>query len=93
MINVSDDTQNSMDIRNFVNFKKVPGGQRNDSTIIGGAVFTKNVVHKEMASFIENPRVLLLKCAIVHQRVEGKLVSIETLLLQVSYTSKKFSHL
>lgn len=78
------DNRNLMDIRNFVNFKKVPGGQQDDSTIVGGVVFTKNVVHKEMASFIENPRVLLLQCAIVYQRVEGKFVSIETLLLQVS---------
>lgn len=77
------DNRNLMDIRNFVNFKKVPGGQQDDSTIVGGVVFTKNVVHKEMASFIENPRVLLLQCAIVYQRVEGKFVSIETLLLQV----------
>lgn len=77
------DTRNLMDIRNFVNFKKVPGGQQDDSTIVGGVVFTKNVVHREMASFIENPRVLLLQCAIVYQRVEGKFVSIETLLLQV----------
>lgn len=71
-----------MDIRNFVNFKKVPGGNRNESKIIGGVVFTKNVVHKEMASEIKNPRILLLQCAIVYQRVEGKLVRIETLLMQ-----------
>lgn len=71
-----------MDIRSFVNFKKVPGGNRNESKIIGGVVFTKNVVHKEMASEIKNPRILLLQCAIVYQRVEGKFVRIETLLMQ-----------
>lgn len=71
-----------MDIRNFVNFKKVPGGQRKDSHIVGGVVFSKNVVHKDMASKIENPRILLLQCAIVYQRVEGKFISLETLLLQ-----------
>lgn len=71
-----------MDIRHFVNFKKVPGGQRHESRIVGGIGFTKNVVHKDMAASIDQPRVLLLKCAIVYQRVEGKFVSIETLLLQ-----------
>lgn len=72
----------SMDIRNFVNMKKVPGGSRNECSIIAGTVFTKNVAHKKMATKIENPRILLLQCAIAYHRVEGKFVSIETLLLQ-----------
>lgn len=71
-----------MDVRNYVNFKKVPDGSRKECVIVGGVVFTKNVVHKEMATKIENPRILLLQCPIVYQRVEGKFISIETLLLQ-----------
>ena len=71
-----------MDIRNYVNFKKVAGGHRNDCCIIGGTVFSKNVVHKEMATTLENPKILLLQCAIVYQRIEGKFISIERLLLQ-----------
>lgn len=77
------DTRNLMDIRNFVNFKKVPGGQRAESKIVGGVGFSKNVVHKEMASMVDKPRVLLLKCAIVFQRVEGKFVSLDNVLRQV----------
>lgn len=71
-----------MDIRNFVNFKKVPGGSRSETEIINGVVFSKNVVHKGMSTRIKNPRILLLQCAIVYQRVEGKFVRLETLLLQ-----------
>lgn len=71
-----------MDIQNYVNIKKVPDGQPSDSSIVIGTVFTKNVVHKEMATTIENARILLLQCPIVHQREEGKFISIETLLLQ-----------
>lgn len=78
------ETRNLMDIRNFVNFKKVPGGQRAESKIVGGVGFTKNVVHKEMASMVDKPRVLLLKCAIVFQRVEGKFVSLDNVLRQVN---------
>lgn len=70
-----------MDIRSLVNFKKVTGGLRTETKIVGGVVFSKNVVHKDMATFIENPKILLLQCAIVYQRVEGKFVSIESLLL------------
>lgn len=73
-----------MDIRNFVNFKKVPGGLRSETKIVGGIVFSKNVVHKDMATTIDNPKIMLLNCAIVYQRDEGKFVSIESLLLQVS---------
>lgn len=76
------DSRNLMDIRHFVNFKKVAGGSRTESRIVGGAVFTKNVVHKEMATAIDHPKVLLLKCAIVYQRNEGKFLSIENTLLQ-----------
>ncbi len=78
----ANDSRNLMDIRNFVNFKKVPGGSRNESRIVGGAVFTKNVVHKEMATTIDHPKVLLLKCAIVYQRKEDKFVTLENTLLQ-----------
>uniref|UniRef100_A0A1L8DMT6 1-phosphatidylinositol-3-phosphate 5-kinase n=1 Tax=Nyssomyia neivai TaxID=330878 RepID=A0A1L8DMT6_9DIPT len=71
-----------MDIRSFVNFKKVPGGKRTESHIIGGVAFSKNVAHKDMITKVERPRILLLQCPIVYQRVEGKFVSLETLMLQ-----------
>lgn len=35
-----------------------------------------------MMTRIENPKVLLLQCAIAYQRIEGKFVTIESLLLQ-----------
>lgn len=71
-----------MDIRHYVNFKKVPDGAREECCSIGGVVFSKNVVHKDMAMTIEKARILLLQCPIVYQRVEGKFVRIETLILQ-----------
>lgn len=76
--------RNQMDIRNYVNFKKVPDGSRKDSCIVRGAVFSKNVIHKGMATMINDARILLLQCPIVYQRVEGKYVTIETLMLQES---------
>lgn len=82
MMELSDGGNKIQDIRNFVNFKKIPGGQRDDSYIVGGVVFTKNIVHKEMAKSIEKPRVLLLQHAIVYQRKEGKYDTIESLRMQ-----------
>ncbi|XP_055628535.1 putative 1-phosphatidylinositol 3-phosphate 5-kinase isoform X2 [Toxorhynchites rutilus septentrionalis] len=72
----------AMDIRNYVYFKKVPGGKRHESQIIGGIAFSKNIVHKQMMSRVEKPRILLLRCPIAYQRVEGKFVSFDTLMLQ-----------
>ncbi|KAG5675557.1 hypothetical protein PVAND_005452 [Polypedilum vanderplanki] len=72
----------SMDVRNFVNIKKISGGTRNECMIIGGVVFSKNVAHKDMKTKIDNPKVLLLQCPIAYQRVEGKFVTIESLILQ-----------
>uniref|UniRef100_A0A182QYI4 1-phosphatidylinositol-3-phosphate 5-kinase n=1 Tax=Anopheles farauti TaxID=69004 RepID=A0A182QYI4_9DIPT len=72
----------AMDIRNYVYFKKVPGGERSESQILGGVVFSKNVAHKEMSQKVDKPRILLLQCAIAYQRVEGKFVSFDTLMLQ-----------
>lgn len=71
-----------MDIRNYVNFKKVPGGRPKDSTIVHGVAFSKNVAHKDMATHVGFPRILLLQCPIVYERIEGKFVTIETVLLQ-----------
>ncbi|XP_017019929.1 putative 1-phosphatidylinositol 3-phosphate 5-kinase [Drosophila kikkawai] len=75
-------TNDLMDIRNYVNFKKVPGGKRKDSTIVHGVAFSKNVAHKDMATHVPFPRILLLQCPIVYERIEGKFVTIETVLLQ-----------
>ncbi|XP_017125000.1 putative 1-phosphatidylinositol 3-phosphate 5-kinase [Drosophila elegans] len=75
-------TNDLMDIRNYVNFKKVPGGRRKDSKIVHGVAFSKNVAHKDMATHVPFPRILLLQCPIVYERIEGKFVTIETVLLQ-----------
>ncbi|EDV54978.1 putative 1-phosphatidylinositol 3-phosphate 5-kinase [Drosophila erecta] len=75
-------TNDLMDIRNYVNFKKVPGGRRIDSKIVHGVAFSKNVAHKDMATHVPFPRILLLQCPIVYERIEGKFVTIETVLLQ-----------
>jgi len=53
-----------MDIREYVKIKKIPGGTPVDTEIIGGVVFTKNVVHRKMRTNITRPRILLLECSL-----------------------------
>ncbi|XP_046386822.1 1-phosphatidylinositol 3-phosphate 5-kinase isoform X2 [Ischnura elegans] len=71
-----------MDIRQYVQFKKVPGGNRSECGIISGVVCTKNIAHRAMAARLTNPRILLLGCSVAYQRVEGRFLSLEPLMMQ-----------
>ncbi|EFA00380.1 1-phosphatidylinositol 3-phosphate 5-kinase [Tribolium castaneum] len=71
-----------LDIRHYIKFKKLSGGSRTDTKLISGIVFTKNVAHKGMLTEIDNPKILLLQCSIVYQRTEGRLMSLEPVLMQ-----------
>lgn len=73
------------DIQNYVNIKKLPGGSREECGIIRGTSFSKNVAHKGMATKIDNPKILLLECAIIYQRIEAKYISLESLQMQVKF--------
>lgn len=82
LANLVTPTFDGMDIRGVANFKKVPGGDRSESTICGGVVISKNVAHKDMAVYVKKPRILLLQCAVSYQRREGKFASLDILMLQ-----------
>ena len=57
----------SMDICEYVKFKKIPGGNKSDCEMISGVVFTKNIANKKMASVLNHPKILMLNCAIDYQ--------------------------
>ena len=68
----------------YVQFKKVPGGNRSDCQILNGAVCTKNVADKSMAVRLTDPQILLVASTIDYQRGnDNKLLSFDNLLLQV----------
>lgn len=71
-----------IDVRHYVHIKKIPGGQPRDSEFVDGVVFTKNVVHKQMARELTNPRIMLFSFGLEYQRVENQLTSLEPLLKQ-----------
>ncbi|XP_048487705.1 putative 1-phosphatidylinositol 3-phosphate 5-kinase [Plutella xylostella] len=79
---VPDVFSNDIDIRNYVQVKRLPGGVAGDSRVLPGVVTGKNVAHRGMPQEIANPSILLLDCSIAYQRVEGKLTSLEPVLLQ-----------
>ncbi|XP_032663167.1 1-phosphatidylinositol 3-phosphate 5-kinase isoform X1 [Odontomachus brunneus] len=74
----------NLDIRQYVQFKKCPGGSRDDCEIVSGVVCSKNIAHRGMNAMIAHPKILLLQCGLMYQRVEGKLLSLEPVMLQES---------
>mgnify|MGYP001207303608 CR=1 FL=1 len=74
----------SMDIRNYVKIKIIPGGSMEGSVYVDGVVFRKNVCHKKMVKRgqILKPRVLLLGGGIEFQRSDVRFSSLETLVEQ-----------
>ena len=71
--------------RSYVQIKKLAGGEQKDCRLIGGLACTKNVAHRDMNTRITDPRILLLQCAIVYQRMEGRFMSLEPVMMQVGY--------
>lgn len=74
-----------MDIKQYVQIKKVPGGNRSECSIISGLVCSKNVAHRGMNAMLAHPKILLLQCGLMYQRVEGKLLSLEPVMLQARF--------
>ena len=56
-----------MDIRRYVWITNVPGGRQVDSHLVSGVVFRKNISHKRMSSVYNQPKILMMSCAIEYQ--------------------------
>jgi 1-phosphatidylinositol-3-phosphate 5-kinase len=74
-------TNDQMDVRKYVKYKKIPDKSRSFS-YVSGVVFTKTVAHKKMASNLHKPKILLLRCALEYERVENKFSSLDSLVMQ-----------
>ena len=71
-----------MDVRKYVKVKSLPGGNVGDSKFVQGAIVERNVAHKQMQANLENPKVLLMSCAIEFQKPDWKLVTFDVLMMQ-----------
>jgi len=69
----------SMNICDYVRIKKIPGGCKENSSLIYGVVCSKNVTNKRMQTLFQDPRILLLTCSIEFERTENKLSSFDRL--------------
>merc|ERR1711963_783218 len=61
-----------IDIKRYAKVEKIPGGTIEDSAVLKGVMFNKDVTHPKMARRIENPKILLLDCNLEYKKGESR---------------------
>merc|ERR1719233_2082578 len=61
-----------IDIKRYAKVEKIPGGTMEDSRVLRGVMFNKDVTHPKMKRKIEKPRVLLLDCNLEYKKGESQ---------------------
>lgn len=62
-----------VDIKKYIKVEKVPGGQLEDSKVLKGVMFNKDVVAPgKMKRKIPNPRIILLDCPVEYKKGENQ---------------------
>merc|ERR1719339_231900 len=61
-----------IDIKRYAKVEKIPGGTIEDSRVLKGVMFNKDVTHPKMKRRIENPRILLLDCNLEYKKGESQ---------------------
>merc|ERR1712117_791756 len=60
------------DIKRYAKVEKLSGGAIEDSAVLKGVMFNKDVTHPKMKRRIENPRILLLDCNLEYKKGESQ---------------------
>jgi len=61
-----------IDIKRFARIEKIPGEFIEDSEVLDGVMFNKDVVHPKMSRHIENPRIILLDAGLEYKKGESQ---------------------
>merc|ERR1719334_2436150 len=61
-----------IDIKRYAKVEKIPGGTIEESAVLKGVMFNKDVTHPKMKRRIENPRILLLDCNLEYKKGESQ---------------------
>ncbi|VEN63726.1 unnamed protein product [Callosobruchus maculatus] len=61
-----------VDIKRYAKVEKIPGGSLEESQILKGVMFNKDVTHPKMRRYIENPRIILLDCGLEYKKGESQ---------------------
>ena len=60
-----------IDTKRYAKVEKIPGGSLEESTVLSGVMFNKDVTHPGMRREIKNPRVVLLDCPLEYKKGES----------------------
>merc|ERR1712051_604762 len=71
-VSVTQSGKMEIDIKRYAKVEKLPGGTIEDSRVLKGVMFNKDVTHPKMRRRIENPRVLLLDCNLEYKKGESQ---------------------
>ncbi|CAL1526564.1 unnamed protein product [Lymnaea stagnalis] len=68
---IEENNRKEIDIKRYAKVEKIPGGLIEDSKVLKGVMFNKDVTHPKMRRRIENPRILLLDCNLEYKKGES----------------------
>lgn len=66
----------TLDIKQYVKVKKIPGGKIKNTDVIEGVLMTKNIDSKRMASLFDNPKIALLMFPIEYLKQKEQFISL-----------------
>jgi len=69
---IANNGRKEIDIKRYAKIEKIPGGAIEDSVVLDGVLFNKDILHPKMRRRIENPRVLLLDCSLEYKKGESQ---------------------
>lgn len=67
-----DGSTREIDTKRYAKIEKIPGGTIEDSRVLSGVMFNKDVTHPKMKRRIENPKILLLDCNLEYKKGESQ---------------------
>jgi len=71
-VSIEDSGKKEIDIKRYAKVEKIPGGTMEDSRVLRGVMFNKDVTHPKMKRKIEKPRILLLDCNLEYKKGESQ---------------------
>ncbi|KAL5963065.1 T-complex protein 1 subunit gamma [Taenia solium] len=72
VVTIIDGNRKEIDIKRYAKVEKIPGGSVEDSCVLDGVMFNKDILHPKMRRRIENPRILLLDCSLEYKKGESQ---------------------
>ena len=61
-----------IDTKRYAKIEKIPGGTIEESRVLNGVMFNKDVTHPKMKRRLENPRILLIDCNLEYKKGESQ---------------------